>query len=383
MRVRQALRASVVVLAACWLAGCSGAATPGQAGSTTNAAGPAAAAGTPAPASTAARPDRPDSGALTEVKVGLTGNTADAALFIAQDRGYFAEQGLTITFQRVQSANDAVPPLGTGQLDVGAGAISAALFNAIARGVDVKVVADKGQHSGSPVNGFTSAVVLTIPKDAADAGTYRSLADLKGKTIALASTGSGNEIMLDRGLRSVGLSLQDVTIKTLSFADMLAALPTHGVDVAVEIEPFVAQGTAKGILVPWKKSEELYAGQEGGVLVFGPHLAQLGPDVGDRFMIGYIKGLRDYFDAFGAKHKDQAAISEILANDTDVKDVSLYARMGWDYIDPDGYVNGEPVAEDLDWYVAHGYVPQKPDVARVIDNSYVDHALAVLGRYQP
>jgi len=213
---------------------------------------------------------------------------ADAPLFIAQDRGYFKEQGLTLTFQRVQSANDVVAPLGAGQLDVGGGAISAGLFNAMARGVELKIVADKGQHSGSPVNGFTSAVVLTIPKQEADAGTYRTLADLKGKTIALASTGSGNEIMLDRGLQSVGLTEQDMSLKPLAFPDMLAALSTHGVDLAVEIEPFVAQGQAQGILVPWKKSEELYAGQEGGVLVFGSNMAKLGQDVGCLFYTAAI-----------------------------------------------------------------------------------------------
>src|SRR5690348_14085084 len=130
---------------------------------------------------------------LTEIRIGITGNTADAALFIAQDRGYFKEQGITLTVTRVQSAADVVAPLGAGQMDVGGGAISAGLFNAIARGVDLKIVADKGQHSGSPVNGFTSAVVLVVPKS--DAASYRTLSDLKGKTVALASVGSGNEIM--------------------------------------------------------------------------------------------------------------------------------------------------------------------------------------------
>lgn len=329
----------------------------------------------------AAQPTQPSQ--LTEIRIGITGNTADAPLFIAQDRGYFKEQGLTLTIQRVQSAADVVAPLGAGQLDVGGGAISAGLFNAIARGVDLKIVADKGQHSGSPVNGFTSAVVLTISKQDADAGTYKTLADLKGKTVALASKGSGNEIMLDRGLRSVGLTEADISTKQLSFADMLAALSTHGVDLAVEIEPFVAQGQARGILVPWLKSEELYAGQEGGVLVFGSNMAKLGQGIGDRFMVAYVKGIRDYYEAFGSKRRDTDAIAQILANNTDVKDLSLYSKMGFDYIDPNGYVNAEPVAYDLDWYASHGLLEQKPDLGRAIDNTFVDHAVATLGKYQP
>jgi NitT/TauT family transport system substrate-binding protein len=187
--------------------------------------------------------------------------------------------------------------------------------------------------------------------------------------------------MLDRGLETVGLSEKDISIKTLSFADMLSALSTHAIDAAVEIEPFVAQGQAKGILVPWLKSEELYAGQEGGVLVFGSNMTKLGHDVGDRFMVAYVHGLRDYYDAFGARHKDTDAIASILAANTDVKDTSLYSQMGFDYIDPNGYVNADPVAYDLDWYANHGLVQQKPDLAQIIDNSYVDNAVRQLGKY--
>lgn len=330
---------------------------------------------TPAPAAAA------PAGQLTQISIGLTGNTADAPMFIAQEKGYFRDQGLDPNFKIFQSANDAVAPLGAGQLDVGAGAISAGFFNAVARGVDIKLVADKGQHSGSPVNGFTSAVILVVPKG--DEGKYTSLADLKGKTVALASTGSGNEVMLDKGLQTVGLSNKDIDIKPLGFPDMLPALTTHGVDLAVEIEPFVSQGVANGILVPWLKSEELYAGQEGGVLLFGASLTKQRPDLGDKFMTAYIKGIRDYTEAFGLHHKDQDQIAAMIAAHTNVKDVSLYSKMGWDYIDPNGYVNAEPVQEDLDWYASHGYVQEKPNLSQVIDNTFVDHALTTLGRYSP
>jgi NitT/TauT family transport system substrate-binding protein len=318
---------------------------------------------------------------LIPLTVGVTGNTADAPLFIAQDRGYFKEEGFDVKFTTFQSAADTIAPLAGGQIDMGGGAIGAGLFNAIARGLDIKIVADKGQHSGTPQNGFTSALVLAISKQDADAGTFKTLADVKGKTIALTGTGAGGEVMLDKGLQSVGLSTADVNLKPLSFADMLPAFVNKSIDLAVEIEPFVAQGEAQGILVAWLKSEEIYPGQQGGVLMYGPTVAKLGPDAGDRFMVGYIRGLRDYYDAFGLKRENQAAIISILTTYTSVKDPGLYAKMGWDYLNPDGYVNAEAVAEDLRWYTAHKYVQQPPDLASVVDNSYVDHALKRLGKY--
>ncbi len=319
---------------------------------------------------------------VTTLVVGVTGNTADAPLYIAQDRGYFKEQGFEATFTQFQSAADAVAPLASGQIALGAGAIGAGLFNAVARGLDIKIVADKGQHSGTPQNGFTSALVLAISKQAADAGTYKTFADLKGKTVALTGTGAGPEVMLDKGLQSVGLSTADVDIKPLTFADMLPAFTNHSIELAVEIEPFVAQGEANGILVAWKKSEEIYAGQQGGVLMYGPAVAKLGSDAGDRIMIAYLRGLRDYYEAFGLNHKNQSDIVAILTRYTSVKDPSLYARMGWDYMNPDGYVNADAVAEDLKWYSAHGYVQQAPDLSSVIDSSFIDHALQRVGKYQ-
>jgi NitT/TauT family transport system substrate-binding protein len=319
----------------------------------------------------------------TTLTVGVTGNTADAPLYIADARGYFRDQGFEITFTQFQTAADTIAPLSGGQIDLGAGAMGAGLFNAVARGLDVKVVADKGQHSGAPQNGFTSALVLAVSKSDFDAATYKSYADLKSRTIALTGTGAGAEVMLDKGLQTVGLSTHDVNIKSLSFADMLSAFATSSIDLAVEIEPFVAQGESKDILRSWRKSEEIYAGQQGGVLMYGPTIARLGSDAGDRIMHAYVRGLRDYYDAFGLKHRDEADVIAILTRYTSVKDPALYRKMGWDYMNPDGYVNADSVAEDLKWYVAHGYVQEPPDLSTVVDNSFVDHALQRLGKYAP
>ncbi|MDO9218169.1 MAG: ABC transporter substrate-binding protein, partial [Lacisediminimonas sp.] len=79
-----------------------------------------------------------------EVRIGTNGVVSDAAFFIANRKGYFAEQGIKVTFVRFDAGPKMIAPLGTGQLDVAAGAISAGLFNAAARGINIKIVADKG-----------------------------------------------------------------------------------------------------------------------------------------------------------------------------------------------------------------------------------------------
>ena len=370
----------LVIIGGLLLAACGSAAPASPSKPAASASAPASTSAKPAasvPAKAAASASaKPAASGITRMKIGVVGITADAPLYIAQDMGYYKEQGIEAEFVKFQTAGDSIPALGSGQIDAGSGAMSAALFNAIARGIDLKVVADKGQHSGSPINGFTSALAVAVAKG--ELAKYKTYADVKGRTIAITGQGSGQEPMWDKALNTVGLSNKDVNFKTIGFPDMAAALAGHQVDLAGLIEPFVAQGEAKGLTEVWKKSEELYEGQQGGITMFGPNVSK---DVGNRFMVAYVKGLRDYYEAFGLKKKNTARMIEILANNTAVKDKALYQRMGWDYYNPDGYVNRKAVAYDMDWYAGHDYVKQKPDLSKVIDNSYADYAVGKLGKY--
>src|SRR3989304_5031379 len=55
------------------------------------------------------------------VKVGLINSATDAPTLIAMEQGYFKEQGITIQPEIFDSASRMIPPLASGQLDVGAG----------------------------------------------------------------------------------------------------------------------------------------------------------------------------------------------------------------------------------------------------------------------
>src|SRR5262249_57197427 len=84
--------------------------------------------------------------AAEDVRVGIINATTDAPFFIADAKGYFKEEGLHVDFVSFDAAAKMVPSLATGELDVASGAVSVALYNAVARGVEMKVVADKAHH---------------------------------------------------------------------------------------------------------------------------------------------------------------------------------------------------------------------------------------------
>jgi len=89
------------------------------------------------------------------VKLGLPNVLADVGLLVAQHRGYFAAEGLVVEFVSTPSLNEVIPAVSTGELEVASGGISAALFNAVARGLAMKIVADRatlGPGRGAPHN---------------------------------------------------------------------------------------------------------------------------------------------------------------------------------------------------------------------------------------
>ncbi|MGH2400162.1 MAG: ABC transporter substrate-binding protein, partial [bacterium] len=111
----------------------------------------------------------------TVLRLGVVASVSDAGFFVAQEKRYFAEEGLAVEFIPFQTAALMVAPLGVGQLDAGGGAVSAGLFNALARGIDLRIVADKATiRTGQSYEG------LVIRKDLVDAGRFRGMQDLKG-----------------------------------------------------------------------------------------------------------------------------------------------------------------------------------------------------------
>jgi len=105
--------------------------------------------------------------------------------------------------------------------------------------------------------------------------------------------------------------------------------------------------------------------------------------LGNRFILAHARGLHAYNDAFGPKRSNWAEMVATLIKHTLVKDPARYEQMGWSYINPNCRLNMLTVTEDPEWYLRNGWVTERPDLSRVIDNSYCDYAVQQLGTYQP
>ena len=325
-------------------------------------------------AGAAAVPGRP----LEKVTIGVSPVMSSAARFISAEKGYFAEQGIDPVIEPFKASGaKMVPFLATGELDVGGGNVTAGLYNAIASGIPVKIVADKG--TVSPNHGY---LALLVRKDLVDSGRYKTYKDLKGMTLATTAKGVSQEIVTERYLKSVGLGMADINLVTLAYQDMNIAFANKSLDATVQIEPFVAAAVRQGLAVRIEGNDVIYPNQQSAVIIYSPSFVEKRPTVARAFMVAYVQALRDYNDAFEkGKAKAKAEIVDILTKHNAVKDKTVLDQAVPAGLHPDGALNVQSLTEDAKWFLEHGYLKSMPDMNSIVDLSYVEHASKILGPY--
>ncbi|HLH22083.1 MAG TPA: ABC transporter substrate-binding protein [Chloroflexota bacterium] len=362
-----------LALGAALLAACQGApaAPSGRNAAVPSAAGPAAAAAT-APAGAAASP-----GPLYTVRVGGVGSASEATFYWAQEHGYFREEGLDFEMQTFNGAQVMIAPLGADQLDVGSGGPGPGLFNAILRGVDLKIVADRSRAAPG-----TSNQCLMIRKSLLDSGQVHSFADWKGKTFAENVPGVLTTSLIDRELQKVGLNLQtDVTSVTLGFPEMFTAFANEAIDFGILIEPFYTLSEEQGTAKCWKPTSEIGPNFQIAVTLYGPTFAEQHADEARRFMVANLRAMRDYNRAFFGDGEGRDEFWDLMTRTSNMKDLALLKRLHPTWSDPNGAVNVDTLRDVQRWYIGRGEQTGEVDFDRVIDMSFVDYALQRLGRY--
>jgi NitT/TauT family transport system substrate-binding protein len=315
------------------------------------------------------------------VRVGLANASSDVGFFIADKKGYFKQEGLAVSFTAFDSGAKMVAPLGNGQLEVGAGSPSAGLYNAVARGIDIKIVADKG--STPPGYGYQP---LLVRKDLVDSGRYKSLKDLKGMKIAGSATGSASTSTLNEALKKGGLKYGDVERVFLGFPHHVMALQNKAVDAAMTTEPSATKAVQSGAAVRVMGDDVIYPNHQLAVVLYSGAFIKNNPDAARRFMRAYLRAVRDYNDALKDGRiagPNAAEVIAILTEYTNVKDPAVYRSISPQGCNPDGAVNEASLNTDLAFYKQEGQIKGNVTVEQALDNSFVEAALKQLGPYKP
>lgn len=312
---------------------------------------------------------------LEVVKVAFDNAPSESGIILGDQLGFFEKQGLKIEYIKFNSGSDELSAIVSNQVDASRGIINAALFNASNQGIELKLVADGGHNI--PGKGYFQ---IALKKGS---GTkYKDYNDMKGMKVAIASVGSINQLFVEKALEKGGLSDKDVQFVVVdSFPDMLTAVANGNAEATMQIEPLITKGVDEGILEWWKDPDEYATGEEISVVMYSPNFAKK-KELGQKFMIGYLQGVRAYNDALVYGSKDRDKVVNILTKTTFVDTADVFLKMKPPGLDPNGHVLRDGVVADQKWYMKKGLVKSEANIDKLIDNSYVENALRKLGEYK-
>ena len=303
-----------------------------------------------------------------KVRVGVLKLTSSAVLFLGAEKGYFKEFGVEPEFVFFQAAQPIAVAIASGDLEVGATGLTAGLYNIVAGGVQIWIVADKGREW--PDYNLTA---LLVRKDLYDAGA-RTLRDLKGRKIGVTQIGSTFHYNIGRFLEKEGMAPGDVELVPLQALGALSdALAAKRLDAVATAEPFVSrlEAGSTGVTIvrtgdtfPWQIATVMYSDK------FAKNRARA-----VAFMKGYVKSSRHYFDAVltkrsGPEFEDVVAIT---ARYTGARPELI--RRGFPYQDRDGRLMPGDVGRQMAWWLRQGLM-KKPVLEKdIVDESFLRDAL--------
>ncbi|QRG09876.1 ABC transporter substrate-binding protein [Xanthobacter dioxanivorans] len=318
---------------------------------------------------------------LDSVTLGIPGSVSDGSFFAAIHKGYFKDQGINIVPAAFQAGSQLVAPLGAGQVDAAAGATSAGLYNAVARGIDIKIAADKSSN----MPGYCYMALL-VRQDHVDSGRYKSFEDLKGFRVAEAGKAGAPGSTLNEAMKKGGLKYDDAThVYNMPYPDMAAALQNKAIDAAIVTEPSSTRARKMGVAVRIP-SDLFYPIQNVAPLLCSGKFLKERKEVAQRFMIAYLKGVRFYNDACKDGRlagPNAEELIQMMVTSSEVKDPQIYREATPNGVDPNGRLNMDSLNKDLAFYKEMKLVAAEVKVEDALDTSFMEAAVKALGPYVP
>jgi NitT/TauT family transport system substrate-binding protein len=309
----------------------------------------------------------PRTAGAEDIKIGQLKTAGNGATFVALERGYFAAEGLNPRLVFFEAAQPIAVAAVSGDVDIGATALTGGLYNLAAQGA-LRVIAAQS----ADVPSFQNNTVI-VSNHAYEAG-LKSYKDLKGRSVAITTIGSSPQYCIVLLTAKYGIDLASIRfLPVQTTSNVVSAVAggqaDAGVGPAAPLLPSVERGDAK--LLGFVGDETPF--QLGAVFISTKTADQRG-DMVRRFLRAYRKGARDYHDAFTGpdeKRRDSPEAPQIIAIlEKYLGQSEAQVKAGISYVEAEGRIDEKDVQHQIDWYRAQGLVKGGLKASELIDKRY-------------
>ena len=223
-------------------------------------------------------------------------NALHAFMYVAIEKGYYAEEGLQVNIRFPSNANDAISLVAAGRADVGLYYQQDVIQARANQSIPVKSIAAVVQ---APLN-----IVLSLAEK-----DITSPTDLVGKTIGYAGT-ELSEALIRSIMENAGADYSDVTMIDVGF-DLMSSMTTGNVDATIGclVNHEVPQMEEEGFSVNWFDLDDYgVPTYYEGVFLANDKMIEAEPEVLSAFLRASTKGFADM------KADPEEALAILLAN---------------------------------------------------------------------
>lgn len=182
--------------------------------------------------------DEPADGELTQIQVGIIPSPDSAVLYLGQDQGFFEDHGFELTFNAAQGLAAIVPPVVSGQWQLGFSNV-VSIMQAVENGQPLVMLNPSGTTWGEEGKGINKLYAM------GDSG-IDSAKDLEGKTVVVNTLDNLLQTEAEVSIAADGGDVTKVKFTEMPPPNGVAALVEGTADAMMCNEPFCMQIEDKG-----------------------------------------------------------------------------------------------------------------------------------------
>ena len=282
-----------------------------------------------------------DSSGRTVITVGVAPSTLSAPLYLAEEQGFFEDEGLKVNLETITSGAEAVPRLLSGDMAFTLSGVAETL-EARNNGVELVMAANYAVGPDTEERDYFGI----IAKDA----DITEVEDLEGRTVAVNVLSGGTVAAANAGIEAAGGDPSQINYVEVPSPQQVDAVAKGTVDAAVALEPFVTLGLDQGMHLIQRPQVAGVAGM---------------PSVAVITSAGYAEEHQEVVDAF------LAALTE--ANRYATREISTYTGLDADVLSrinlpmwSDDPAQWDNLEQFVDLLVEQGILTKEPDLDAAI-----------------